>query len=93
MRRNSWFKSTAFLIVVSVAVVCSGGTSIRAQQPDATKFNQTYESAVAKAHEECHALWADPAFDPIRGRAMGADSGDPAPRSGPFNSGRPSKAI
>jgi Caspase domain len=66
MRRDSWFKSTVFLLVVSVAVVCSGGTSVRAQQPDATKFNQTYESAVAKAHEECHALWADPAFDPIR---------------------------
>ena len=31
-----------------------------------TKFNQTYESAAAKAHEECHALWADPAFEPIR---------------------------
>jgi Caspase domain len=43
-----------------------GGTSVRAQQADATKFNQTYESAVAKAHEECHTLWADPAFDPIR---------------------------
>jgi Caspase domain len=66
MRRDSWFKATAFLVVVSVAVVCSGGTGVRAQQPDATKFNQTYESAVAKAHEECHALWADPAFDPIR---------------------------
>ena len=51
MRRDR-FKSTAFLVVVTVAV-CSGCGSVRAQQPDATKFNQTYESAVAKAREYC----------------------------------------
>ena len=66
MRRDSWFKSTAFSVVVSVAVVCSSASSVRAQQPDATKFNQTYETASAKAREECQTIWADRAFDPIR---------------------------
>ena len=66
MRGDSWFKSTAFSVLVTAAVACSGAASVRAQQPDATKFNQTYETASAKAREECQALWADPAFDPIR---------------------------
>jgi hypothetical protein len=66
VRWDSWFKSTAFLVVVSVAVVCSHSASVLAQQADATKFNQTYESAVAKAQEYCTTLWADRAFDPLR---------------------------
>jgi hypothetical protein len=63
MRRDSWFKSTAFSVMVSVAVACSGAASVRAQQPDARKFNQTYETAFAQAREECQAIWADRAFD------------------------------
>ena len=42
----------------------------RCKRPGATsgrnEINQTYETAVAQAHEKCHALWADHAFDPIR---------------------------
>ena len=66
MRGGSWFKSTIFSVLLSAALACSGAASVRAQQADATKFNQTYETAVAQAHEKCHALWADHAFDPIR---------------------------
>ena len=51
MRRDSWFKSAAFSVVVTVAVGCSNAPSVRAQQPDATKFNQTYETAAAKARK------------------------------------------
>jgi hypothetical protein len=40
--------------------------SVLAQQPDATKFNQTSEALVAKATAECKALWADHAFDRFR---------------------------
>ena len=68
MRLDGWFKSTAFSVVVTVAVVCSSASSVQAQQPDATKFNQTYETASAKAREECQTIWADRAFDPIRGK-------------------------
>src|SRR5262245_34288448 len=35
---------------------------VQAQQPDASKFKQTYEQARA----ECNALWSDPVFDPLR---------------------------
>jgi uncharacterized caspase-like protein len=65
MRRDGWFKSAAFSVVVSVAVACSGAM---AQQVDATKFNQSYDSAVAKARQECATLWSDHAFDPLRDR-------------------------
>jgi uncharacterized caspase-like protein len=37
-----------------------------AQQPDASKFNQTFEAAVSKARAECQELWSNSAFDPIR---------------------------
>ncbi len=67
MGGNSWLRSRAFSVVVSVAVAYSGAaTSVLAQQPDATKFNQSYESTVAKARQECATLWADHAFDPLR---------------------------
>ncbi len=66
MRGDSWFKSTAFLVAASVGLVCSGAASVRAQELDPSKFNQSYESAVAKARQECATLWADHAFDPLR---------------------------
>jgi hypothetical protein len=37
-----------------------------AQQPDATKFNQNYAEALAKAKQECDALWSDHIFDQLR---------------------------
>ena len=66
MGGNSWLRYRAFSVIVGVAVAYSGAASVLAQQPDATKFNQSYESAVAKARQECATLWADHAFDPFR---------------------------
>ena len=66
MRGGSWFKSAIFSVLVSAAVACSGAASVRAQQPDATKFNQSFEAIYAKAHADCQAHWADHAFDPFR---------------------------
>ncbi len=43
-----------------------GPGPLLAQQPDATKFNQNYETALAKARQECVALWTDHVFDPLR---------------------------
>jgi hypothetical protein len=42
--------------------------NVGAQQTDATKSNQTYEAAAAKAQADCAALWANHAFDPYRDR-------------------------
>jgi hypothetical protein len=36
------------------------------QAPDATKFNEQYESAISKAREDCAALWSDHVFDRLR---------------------------
>jgi caspase domain-containing protein len=66
MRGDSWFTSTAFSVVICVAVACCSAANVRAQQADAAKFNQTYEAAFAKAREECKALWSDHAFDSLR---------------------------
>jgi hypothetical protein len=53
-------------------ILCLGlfvGTGpLSAQQPDATKFNQNYAEALAKAKQECAALWADHVFDPLRSK-------------------------
>jgi hypothetical protein len=57
---------TALLILSITALFCVSGTSVRAQQPDATKFNQTYETTFANAQAECKTLWADHAFDRFR---------------------------
>ena len=64
MRGHSYFKSTAFLVAISVAGACSDATSIHAQQPNAATFDPTY--VVAKAREYCLTLWSDHAFDRIR---------------------------
>jgi hypothetical protein len=59
-------------------VLCLGlffGTGpLLAQQPDATKFNQNYAEALAKAKQECAALWSDHVFDPLRSKLALSDT-------------------
>jgi hypothetical protein len=56
-----------FIVALGIAaLLCANDASVNAQQPDAAKFNQGYESAAAKAHAECLALWSDHVFDPLR---------------------------
>jgi hypothetical protein len=55
------------LHVLGLGAALLSGSAI-AQRPDATKFNQGYESAVAKARQDCGALWSDHVFDPLRNK-------------------------
>jgi hypothetical protein len=59
-------------------ILCLGlfvGTGpLLAQQPDATKFNQNYAEALAKAKQECAALWSDHVFDPLRSKLALSDT-------------------
>jgi hypothetical protein len=66
VRRDSPFTQAAFLILGIAVLFCASNASVLAQQPDATKFNQTYETAFANAEAECKTLWADHAFDRFR---------------------------
>ena len=66
MPRYNLFTPTALLILSVAVLFCVSVASVRAQQPDATKFDQTYETAVAKARADCVTLWSDHAFDRIR---------------------------
>ena len=66
MRRDNLFTQAALLILGIAVLFCVSNASVLAQQPDATKFNQSYESAVAKARQECATLWSDHVFDPLR---------------------------
>jgi uncharacterized caspase-like protein len=42
--------------------------NVQTQQSNAPPLNQTFESAVEKARQECNALWSDHAFDPLRSK-------------------------
>jgi uncharacterized caspase-like protein len=66
VRRDSPFTKAAFLILGIAVLFCVSSASVLAQQSDATKFNQTYETLFAKATAECKTLWADHAFDRFR---------------------------
>jgi hypothetical protein len=50
------------------ALVCGASEQAEAQQSNTPTFNQTYESLVAKAREECKRLWSDHVFDPFRSK-------------------------
>jgi hypothetical protein len=67
---------TALLIAV---LLCASVANVRAQEPDATKFDQlTSETALAKAQSDCLALWADHALDPLRDKiALGVNPSGP----------------
>jgi hypothetical protein len=70
MRQNSriWVSVlVSFGIAVFLATAC-----VRAQ-PSLTDFNQAYESAVAKARQDCAALWSNHAFDPFRDKVSFSD--------------------
>lgn len=66
MRRDNLFTHAALLILGIAVLFCVSNASVLAQQPDATKFNQTYETLFANAQAECKALWADHTFDRFR---------------------------
>jgi Caspase domain len=66
VRRDNLFTQAALLILGIAVLYCVSNASVLAQQPDATQFNQTFETIYAKANAECRALWADHAFDPFR---------------------------
>jgi hypothetical protein len=55
------------LRVLGVGAALLSGNAV-AQEPDATKFYQNYESAVGKARQDCTALWSDHVFDPLRNK-------------------------
>jgi hypothetical protein len=54
------------LIVLVAAFICVGPPIVQAQQSSAQTFNNSYESAVAKARETCTTLWSDHSLDPLR---------------------------
>ena len=55
------------LALLSCALLCGTCATTQAQQPAATpSFVESYQSAVAKAQEECNGLWADHQFDWLR---------------------------
>ena len=56
------------LILGAFAPFCVNSARAQTQQPNAPSFNQTYESSVAKARDECKTLWSDRAFDALRSR-------------------------
>jgi hypothetical protein len=57
----------AVLLYLSIA-------NVQAEQSDAAEFDQTYETAVAKAKAGCAALWASHAFDAFANkRALGTN--------------------
>ena len=66
MQRDNLFTKAALSILSIAVLFYACGASVLAQQPDATKFNQTYETLFAKATAECKTLWADHAFDRFR---------------------------
>jgi uncharacterized caspase-like protein len=53
-------------LLICFSLLYASIENVQAQEPDASKFNQTYENAMSKARAECDALWSDPVFDPIR---------------------------
>jgi hypothetical protein len=64
--RGQLFICTKLLICCLLTLLYASSESVQAQQPDASKFNQTYENAISKARAECASLWSDSVFDPIR---------------------------
>ncbi len=55
-------------------LICGICAHAQAQQSNAPTFNESYESAFAKARQECTALWSDRAFDPLRSKIpLGGD--------------------
>jgi hypothetical protein len=54
------------LSLLVAAFICVGAPNVQAQQSNVQTFNNTYESAVAKARETCTTLWSDHALDPLR---------------------------
>src|SRR6202051_1861579 len=66
MRERGNVITLAFGLVALIWGTC--GQIAQAQQPNPTAYNDTYASALAKAREECKALWSDHVFDPIRSK-------------------------
>jgi len=55
------------ILRLGIAAFCAAAVpGLRAQQPAATGFFNSYESAVARAANKCQKLWANPVFDPLR---------------------------
>jgi hypothetical protein len=50
------------------APFCVKSARAQTQQSNAPSFNQTHESSVAKARDECKTLWSDRAFDSLRSK-------------------------
>jgi uncharacterized caspase-like protein len=50
----------------AAAVFALIGLSARAQQPNSPNLFNSYESAMARAVEQCRTLWGNPIFDPLR---------------------------
>jgi hypothetical protein len=63
MQRGNLFTASALLIPM---LLWLSDPSIRAQQLDSSKLNQSSETALAKARQDCNELWADHKFDRLR---------------------------
>jgi hypothetical protein len=53
------------ILILFGAILIAASTPTFAQQPDASKFNQNYQSELTKARQACAAMWNDHAFDPL----------------------------
>jgi hypothetical protein len=63
-----WGVRRVLYILCCGTILLAGSELALAQQPDATKFNQNYETALANARQECAALRGDHVFDPLRAK-------------------------
>jgi hypothetical protein len=59
-------RACAGLVFGIVALICGLCANAQAQQSNAASPSETFESAFAKARQECMALWSDRTFDPLR---------------------------
>ena len=60
--------SVITLAIGLCALFCGMCDHAQAQQSNAPTFNESFQSAFTKAHQECTALWSDHAFDSLRSR-------------------------
>jgi hypothetical protein len=55
-------------ILVLAVLFCAPNTGVQAQQSEAIGFENTFKNNLAKAQEDCKAIWLDHALDPLRAR-------------------------
>jgi hypothetical protein len=56
------------VLILFATIFLAAGVPALAQEPSVGKFNPNYQSRVAKAQQECAAMWGDHTFDPLRNK-------------------------